>query len=245
MRLSSILPIAAVAAVVLASGNVPLQAGGGLILTMESASASLSLNDMQPPKRASKRELAERIRKLEMDRKGTYIDEMLENNDSSLSRWPDRVDRFVMVWVSPSPEGRDGQDPLYNEVQQAFFEWQRVGIPVRFGFVGDSADADVHVGWTDRFEEPISGSTRWARDQNWWIASGAITIALHGGSGQRLSPTAVRAITLHEVGHLLGLDHTSDTLSIMAPRVRVKSLSDADRATMLLLYSVPAGALRE
>ncbi len=54
----------------------------------------------------------------------------------------------------------------------------------------------------------------------------------------------MKAMALHEVGHLLGLDHTTDPGMIMAPRVRVRDLTDKDKATIRLLYSVPAGPLR-
>ena len=54
----------------------------------------------------------------------------------------------------------------------------------------------------------------------------------------------MHAIALHEVGHLLGLDHTADTMNIMTPKVRVRELCEADRATMRLLYSLPPGSVK-
>jgi predicted Zn-dependent protease len=59
-----------------------------------------------------------------------------------------------------------------------------------------------------------------------------------------LDQDAMRAMAMHEIGHLLGLDHTTDSLSIMAPKVRVRQLSAADRATVRLLYALPSGPLR-
>jgi predicted Zn-dependent protease len=59
-----------------------------------------------------------------------------------------------------------------------------------------------------------------------------------------LDEDAMRAMALHEIGHLLGLDHTYDVRSIMAPKVRVRALSSADKATVRLLYTLPPGAVR-
>ena len=101
----------------------------------------------------------------------------------------------------------------------------------------------MHVKWIDRFNEPISGKTVWSRDDSWWIVDGDITIALHHRDGDPLDAPQVRAIALHEIGHLLGLDHTTDASNIMAPRVRVRELSSADQATIRLIYSVPAGKI--
>jgi hypothetical protein len=182
---------------------------------------------------------------------GTYIGEMLLERDSSLARWPDRTDEPLRVWVQNAP-ALDGWRPEFaDEVRRAFTQWQAVGVPVHFAFVPDSAGADVHVAWIDHFSEPISGRTLWARDDHWWIVGADLTVALRHaaphdstGRGAALDADAVRAIALHEVGHLLGLDHTADPSNIMTPRVRSRALSPADVATVRLLYSLPPGSVR-
>ena len=174
---------------------------------------------------------------------GTYISEVLLDRDSALTRWPDRVERPLRVWISRGAHLQGWKDKFANEVATAFNTWEQVGIPVRFTGARDSASADVHVVWTSRFREPISGKTVWSRDDRWWIVDADITLALHHRDGDPLDAAQIRAIALHEIGHLLGLDHTGDQTNVMAPRVRVRDLSDADRATVRLLYSVPAGRI--
>jgi len=61
--------------------------------------------------------------------------------------------------------------------------------------------------------------------------------------GTSLEPDAIFVITLHEIGHVLGLDHTQDERSIMAARVRVRDLSLADEHTAQLIYSIPPGSV--
>jgi hypothetical protein len=175
---------------------------------------------------------------------GTYIRDILGERDSSVIRWPDRHGVPLTVWVQPTSRVRDFDTIFARRARAAFVEWNDVHLPVSFAFVADSAVADVHVAWIDRFDEPISGSTRWSDDDDFAITDASITLAVHHSHGQSLEPDAVEAMTLHEVGHLLGLDHTTDTLSVMAPYVRVRELSDADRATARLLYALPIGPLR-
>jgi hypothetical protein len=175
---------------------------------------------------------------------GTYIGEILLERDSSLARWPDRENPPLAVWIQPTSAVADFTPDYVERVREAFDAWSGVRIPVRFSFVDDSADADVHVRWIDHFDEPISGRTRWSRDDSWTITDANIILAVHHYDGELLDEDAMHAMALHEVGHLLGLDHTSDSTSIMAPRVRVRRLSDADRSTIRLLYSLPAGPLR-
>ena len=183
-------------------------------------------------------------RRLQHAEDGTYIAELLRDRDSALTRWPDRTERPLRVWIG-NGDGMPGwRDEYREQVRLAFESWQGAAIPLRFSFVQDSATSDVHVTWIDRFTDPISGKTLWSRDDRWWIVDADITLALHHRDGEPLDAQQTRAIALHEIGHLLGLDHTTDATNIMAPRVRVRELSAADRATVQLLYSVPAGRVK-
>lgn len=193
---------------------------------------------------ASHGELADPDAVLADARLGTYIEEVLLASDSLVTRWPVRGAEPVRYWVQPGA-ALEGWTPTHRRmVRDAFGEWNEAGLPVRFAYEPDSADADVVVLWRDQFDEPISGKTRWTHDRRGWIRTARVTIALRRYTGDPLDAEAVRAITLHEIGHALGLDHTADASNVMAPKVRVRALSAADRATAQLLYRLPAGSLK-
>jgi hypothetical protein len=184
---------------------------------------------------------ADAKRRLRESATGTYIGDILRERDSSLARWPRRDESPLTVWIQPHAPLADFSGTFVARVREAFEAWDDVGLPIHFAFTGDSSAAEVHVNWIDRFHEPISGRTRWARDDDWVITDANIVLALHHNQGDPLDDDAMRAMAMHEIGHLLGLDHTTDTLSVMAPKVRVRELSDADRATARLLYALPTG----
>lgn len=189
-------------------------------------------------------ESAESRRRLEMFSSGTYIGDILAAHDSSLARWPDRQGVPLRVWVQSSTTLPDWNPDNVALIREAFISWTEAGVPLNFTFVLDSASADVHVTWIDKFNEQISGKTLWTHDERWRIVDADILLALHHRSGEALDVSALRAIALHEVGHLVGLDHTRDTTAIMAPRVHTRELSRADRATVQLLYALPPGSVR-
>ncbi len=188
---------------------------------------------------------SEMRRRLGQGADGTYIGELLRARDSVITRWPSRLVTPLRVWVGDGGTHEGWQTQFPEIVRDAFDEWAATGIPVRFTYVRDSAGADVRVRFVPEFAQGISGRTIWSRDSSWWLVSGDIDLSLSHPAGGVVSRVQLRAIALHEIGHLLGLDHVEDASHIMAPRVRVRALSDADRATIRLLYSVPAGSVRD
>jgi predicted Zn-dependent protease len=183
-------------------------------------------------------------RRLRDGARGTYIDDLITSRDSSVVRWPDRLTRPLRVWVSEDDRLAGWNADFVTAVRDAFDTWVETGIPVHFTFIRDSASADVHVQFTERFASGISGKTIWSRDAAWWLVSSDIQLGLAHPSGGTVTPPQMRAIALHEVGHLLGLDHARELDNIMSARIRVRDLTETDRATVRLLYSVPAGSLR-
>lgn len=189
------------------------------------------------------RDTARIARLLGSRRSETYLDAIVAARDSTLYRWPDRRGDALSVWVQ-EPALPGFESTLVAAVQTAFRTWAEAGVPLAFRFVFDSARADVHLTWVDRYESRTSGRTRWAHDQHDWIVGGGIELALHQPDGKKLETRAILAIALHEVGHLLGLDHSPDERDIMSANVRVSELSEADVATVRLLYDLPPGSLR-
>ncbi len=175
---------------------------------------------------------------------GTYIDELLTARDSAIARWPDRVTRPLRVFVRDGDVLEQWNPDFLSAVRDAFDTWTQAGIPVHFSFVRDSATADISVHFVERFASGISGKTVWSRDGYHWLLSSDIQLAVTHPNGGTITPPQMRAIALHEVGHLLGLDHTANPDNIMSARVRVRELSEADKATVRLVYAVPAGSLK-
>jgi predicted Zn-dependent protease len=178
---------------------------------------------------------------------GTYIDDILGAQDSSLYRWSDGGVGAVNVYVEPwSPAA--GWDPAYVELARtAFAEWNDAGFPLRFNFILDSAGAAITVRWTERFPAEDGqriGVTERIHTKEFWIASARIDIANHDSTGRQLPIRMLAGTLRHEIGHALGLNHAADATSVMYRESAATTISPSDRATLRLLYLVPPGSLR-
>jgi len=175
----------------------------------------------------------------------TYMDEILTARGGNVARWIDRRNDPITVWIQRATGLADFWPDYPALVRDAFYTWSNAGIPVRFLFIGDSASAEVRVRWVDRFTDTAAGKTYWARDVNWWILGADIELSLHSTKGEAYDREAVHAIALHEVGHLIGLDHSSNPENIMSPRVQTLRLSPTDLRTANLVYRLPPGPARD
>ncbi|MGH7646080.1 MAG: matrixin family metalloprotease, partial [Gemmatimonadales bacterium] len=174
----------------------------------------------------------------------TYLNEMIAAaDDSMLRRWNEREYPPVRVHLTRGtvPHFQPG---FPDAVRAAFRRWEEIGLPVRFTLDADSAAAEVVVAWRERFDMDRTGQTDLRWDANGHFLSGIVSIATVDPNGRNMSADDVRVVTLHEVGHLIGLDHSPDSNDIMFPIARVRSLSLRDIETARLLYQLPPGSLR-
>jgi Matrixin len=187
---------------------------------------------------------AEIRRRIRAAAPGTYLNEIVaESRDSMLHRWDERERRPVRVFLPPGRVA-NFQPSFLDAVRSAFQRWQETGVPVRFDLDADSADAEVRFAWRIQFEIDRTGETDLEWDHNGRLLSGLVTIATFDPNGQPLGADDVRVVALHEIGHLIGLDHSPDSTDVMFAKAKVRDLSARDVRTARLLYDLAPGSLR-
>ncbi len=174
----------------------------------------------------------------------TYLNEIVaESQDSALHRWNNRYAEPVRVYI-PSGAVANFRPEFLDAIRTAFKQWERAGVPVSFDVNADSSRAEVTVRWKIQFDIDRTGQTDLEWDQDGHILKAAVTIATFDPKGRPLDTDDVRAIALHEIGHVLGLDHSPDSSDLMYARGTVRQITDRDIRTATLLYQLAPGSLR-
>ena len=174
----------------------------------------------------------------------TYLNEILAKNpDSILHRWDNRVSSPVRVYLRPGTVA-NYQPAFLDAVRGAFGRWLDTGLPVRFELSADSEAAEVQVKWRVQFDIDRTGQTDLTWDGQGHHQSGTITLATFNQLGQPMGAEEIRIVAMHEIGHLLGLDHSPDSTDLMYPVARVRDLSARDIQSARLLYQLSPGSIR-
>lgn len=187
---------------------------------------------------------SEARRRIRASAGSTYLNEMLAaGGDSMLRRWDGRTSSPVRVWFAPT-FAANFQPGFIDAIRRAFGLWSAAGVPVAFDLSADSSSAEVVFRWKPQFEIERSGQTDLHWDQDGHIQSAVVTLATFDPKGRAMDVDDIRVVAEHEIGHVLGLDHSPDSTDLMFPTAKVRELSDRDVRTMLLLYLLTPGSIR-
>ncbi len=108
-------------------------------------------------------------------------------------------------------------------VDDALEAWQKaLGSDVRLGRVEDGARSGIVVRFEPDVRErgvPVAGYVNWKRkaEEGAATVTGDVQIRTMNLDGTPMSPRAIRNITMHEMGHLLGLDDANRSGEVMGP----------------------------
>jgi hypothetical protein len=187
---------------------------------------------------------SETRRRIRASAGSTYLNEALAaSGDSMLRRWNDRASSPVRVWFAPT-YAANFQPSFLDAIRTAFARWSGAGVPVRFDFTTDSTEAEVVFRWKPQFEIERTGQTDLTWDGEGRIQTAVVTLATFDPKGRAMDVEDVRVVAEHEIGHVLGLDHSTDSTDLMYPSAKVRELSDRDVRTVLLLYQLLPGSIR-
>ena len=131
--------------------------------------------------------------------------------------------------------------------------WNRVlkgDFPVQY--VEDEDEADLIIEFVPYLDSGFQATLghisfnreyRWSKAHREYRAYGKIKVALES-QGQKLSHSEIRGVVLHELGHLLGLEDTSDSGVLMGIMMRGEPILEPTQAEINAVVALRA-RLRE
>ena len=175
--------------------------------------------------------------------KKTYLQGSLQKGKTM--RWIESS-MPLNVYIAPFKfYSKKGEDYKYrNMVMQALDIWQKVsGGKIVFNIVNTLLESQINIEWK-RVDRQALGYCYFNFDSNNRVFSAEVQIGISDGIIHQAytDENEVYHTILHEIGHALGLGHSSNTKDIMySPhKYGVINLSENDILTLRWLYRLPA-----
>ena len=207
----------------------------------QAAPATDALGAITPGEAARRAALRDRLRR---ESGGTYLVETIEQADSAVRRWPDeRLPRPLRLAVARANVAGFREDYVAN-VTWAVGRWNAALLPVQLDMGSDTSGADIILTWMAGLDGNRTGRADLTWDNRGRIGRAVIILATHTPAGRQLDSREMVALALHEIGHALGLGHSPVQQDVLYAVTRASDLTERDRKTARLLYSLPPGSLR-
>jgi predicted Zn-dependent protease len=214
---------------------------GGTGGSSEPAAASLSrANAESQPSAGDRAAVRERLRS---GAEGTYLAQTVEAADSVVRHWGARRGRAIRIAVR-SWTAAGYREEYAGSVEWAVVRWNGVGLPVQLESTRDSVGADVVLTWVDTLGGEAAGQARVTWTGPGEIVRAEVQLVTHMPDGRPPNSHQMATMALHELGHVLGLGHSTDPGDALHPSSTAIELSPRDRRTARLLYELPVGSVK-
>ena len=171
-----------------------------------------------------------------------YFDHITIFSDGKITRFTQMP---IRVYIAPVPMGIEGVETYLESFRYAMREWEAAADgQIQFQETAATDKADIRVQWQrsglTRIIDTALGRTELARLSETDFEVDVVLSLRESGSAALLSQEKMRTVSLHELGHAIGLwGHSPDSADVLFFAATAQRPTDRDKATLHKVYATP------